>query len=938
MCNNVLKPLFSTGNRKNLLLLPLISLLASCGITEDTGSGANPGAEEFPIAYVKRIIPVDDDGMQVQTDLRDPLLSMPGGDLYLRPQSSIGAPEINITGVVTNGLGDVKDVDVSSDGKKLVFSLRPEDPDPNDNIEPKWDIYTYDRITEELKRVIASDISAAEGDDLAPFFLADGRIVFSSNRQSQSRAILLDEDLVVSKPQFSSTDEENDSKALVLHVMNADGSDIKQISFNQSHDLDASVLSDGRILFSRWDRANNSNAISLYTIYPDGTGLQAYYGLHDESHQDAADNTIQLVQARELADGRVMAMSQPYTDTFAGGEIVIIDVKNYVDLNQPTTANVGAVSGPASEKATATNVILDGLSVQGRYAYAYPLKDSSNRMLVSKGLCQVGIDVSPDPMLPMIETHPCTEPYLSDPRATEVYPSYGVWLYDRSTLTEKPIVIADDGMMITDAVAMQPSDNPQNLPLKTLDPALVSENVGLLKIRSVYDFGGSFDGCIFGLCTSSTTFTDPLSLGDPLIATADQRPARFIRIVKAVGIPDDNDPDLANPPDLSNRAFGRNRRLGMKEIIGYNEIQPDGSVIVKVPANIAFYFEVLDKDARRIGPRHDNWLQVNAGDTIECNGCHTHNVTDPALPLPHGRNDAEPASANTGAPSDGFSYPNTQNPATLAPYSFSNAGDTMAEVLQRTQAANNVSTSTTLSLDVNYTDIWTDPAVTTPTEQFSYVYSDRTIQPSGKLETGLTTLKPLPILSSCETTWNSSCRIVINYEEHIHPLWSVARPGGSCVSCHSFTAGDTEPPAAQLDLSGDISDEEVQHIESYRDLFFNDNFQQVVGGVLTDVLITVPALDDDGNPILDINGNPTFEDIPDPDLEVSPSMSPNGARASYFMEKMTETELNAGRTLSPATVNHANMLTPAEMRLIAEWLDIGGQYFNNPFHPNAPEN
>jgi hypothetical protein len=25
------------------------------------------------------------------------------------------------------------------------------------------------------------------------------------------------------------------------------------------------------------------------------------------------------------------------------------------------------------------------------------------------------------------------------------------------------------------------------------------------------------------------------------------------------------------------------------------------------------------------------------------------------------------------------------------------------------------------------------------------------------------------------------------------------------------------------------------------------------------------------------------------------------------------------------------MLTPAELRLIAEWVDIGAQYYNNPF-------
>ena len=47
------------------------------------------------------------------------------------------------------------------------------------------------------------------------------------------------------KPQFSAQDEDRNEPAFVLHVMNADGSGIRQISFNQSHDLDPAVL-DGR--------------------------------------------------------------------------------------------------------------------------------------------------------------------------------------------------------------------------------------------------------------------------------------------------------------------------------------------------------------------------------------------------------------------------------------------------------------------------------------------------------------------------------------------------------------------------------------------------------------------------------------------------------------------------------------------------------------------
>jgi hypothetical protein len=31
-------------------------------------------------------------------------------------------------------------------------------------------------------------------------------------------------------------------------------------------------------------------------------------------------------------------------------------------------------------------------------------------------------------------------------------------------------------------------------------------------------------------------------------------------------------------------------------------------------------------------------------------------------------------------------------------------------------------------------------------------------------------------------------------------------------------------------------------------------------------------------------------------------------------------------------------MSPAELRIITEWLDIGAQYFNDPFDPSAPHN
>ncbi len=958
-----------------LSILALSSLLISCGGSD---TGADPGIEEFPIAFVKRSILLDNNGNMDQPDIRQPLNSTPGGDIYLKTRANLTSDAINITQALTNGMGDVKDLDVSSDGKLLIFSLLKEDLTPNDNSDnPKWDIYIYDRETGETpKRILISDTTAKEGDDIAPYFLpGNEQIVFSSNRQKKSRAVLLDEGL--NKPQFSSQNEDNSNKSLVLHIMDIDGSSesIKQISFNMSHDLDPVVLNNGRILFSRWDNVNRGGNINLYTILPDGSDLQPYYGTHVESHT-IANNTLQFIQPRELPDGRIMAMQMPFSDTFAGGEIITIDGVNFVDLNQPTTANMGAIGGSAVQKITPGNLPFDGSVVlDGRYSSFYPLNDSTGRILVSKGLCQVEFDTGIDPTTPVLETFLCGDPkaaeFLASNNATEAYPSYGLWLYDVNNQTEKPIELGEIGKFLSDAVVMRPYDRAIVNPGKTAslsksDP-LVNEQVGLLNIRSVYDFGAG-DGILastyFGL-PFAPGITDVLSLGDPAISTADQRPARFIRIVKAVGQPNRNDPDLANPPNISNQAFGRpGRGFGMREIIGYSPIQPDGSVKVKVPADVAFYIEILDKDARRISRRHDNWLQVKAGETLTCTGCHTHPTgTNAALPLPHGRISAEATSINSGAPTSNFTYPNTQNRQVLPieePYTASAVGDTMAEVLFQSLVQNNggLAVSSTpgiadpLALDVNihFVDVWTDPVSLTPDASFSRQYSGSATAEISALKTTKT-----PTTNECEAQWLSTCRILVNYQEHIQPLWDLTPRlrydpttgldlAGSedvtCTSCHNTVddANAAMVPDAQLDLTSSPSDEQAQHIESYRELFFGDNGQVLNGATLVDATITVPALDENGVQIVDGNGNPVFQEIPDPNLRVAPSMNTSGARVSFFMEKMTETEISAGRTLQTPTVNHANMLTPAELRLISEYLDIGGQYFNNPFDLSAPQN
>ena len=162
-----------------------------------------------------------------------------------------------------------------------------------------------------------------------PHYLPDGRIVFSSTRQRQARAILLDEN----KPQYAAQDEDGNEAAFILHVMDDDGTNIHQMSFNQSHDLDPAVLANGQIVFTRWEHHIDDNQFDLYRIKPDGTESAAAVRRKQSQHRharsdDRSADTIQFLNPRPMQDGRTLALMRPFQGTNEGGDLVLIDTAN----------------------------------------------------------------------------------------------------------------------------------------------------------------------------------------------------------------------------------------------------------------------------------------------------------------------------------------------------------------------------------------------------------------------------------------------------------------------------------------------------------------------------------------------------------------------------------------------------------------------------------
>ena len=185
-------------------------------------------------------------------------------------------------------------------------------------------------------------------------------------------------------------------------------------------------------------------------------------------------------------------------------------------------------------------------------------------------------------------------------------------MFDPADNTFQPLFVPAEGVMITDLVAAQPRA-PQavildKVPVLDFDPDLQREGVGILDIRSVYDF----DGTDRALPDAPNIAT----LANPALRTAGPAP-RALPAHREAGVDRRRRPGLSGPRQ---RGFGTVNF--MREILGYVPIEPDGSVQVRVPANVAFVISVLDRDGRRLFPAHRNWLQLRPGETRRCNGCH----------------------------------------------------------------------------------------------------------------------------------------------------------------------------------------------------------------------------------------------------------------------------------------------------------------------------
>jgi len=234
----------------------------------------------------------------------------PGGGIYVidNPAAAMTdratRPVVDPRTAETLGGGVYRDPDLSWDAKRLIFAHKDTKDGSTSLHEIGIDGRGLRRLTDPEYQCTNPPPVRALGTghhDITPAYLPDGRIVFTSTRPAGR------------VPCFN-------SEVDMLHVMNADGSDIRCLSVNNVNEFDPAPLGDGRILYGRWEYVDKTALYmqSLWTMFPDGTQETALFA------NNIAKPTA-VLDARGVPGTSLIAASLTPHNGQAVGAIAIVD-------------------------------------------------------------------------------------------------------------------------------------------------------------------------------------------------------------------------------------------------------------------------------------------------------------------------------------------------------------------------------------------------------------------------------------------------------------------------------------------------------------------------------------------------------------------------------------------------------------------------------------
>ncbi|MCP4643793.1 MAG: hypothetical protein GY851_25330 [bacterium] len=244
---------------------------------------------------------------------------IPGGGIYIvenpwdSPSDHKVRPLIDATTSASLGDGIYSDPELSWDAQRVLFCYKPAQHDPTSIYEIGIDGTGLRRLTDSWACAASEGAHTAQH-DVSPAYLPDGRVIFTSTRPNG---------LVPCA----------NSGVDILHIMDADGANVRRLSVNNVNEFDPCILPDGRVLHGRWEYVDK-NALtiqSLWTIFPDGTNETAMFA-NNMARPEA------LLDARPVPGApHLIATALTRHNAPPRGSIAIVDTRQGKNGDAPIT-------------------------------------------------------------------------------------------------------------------------------------------------------------------------------------------------------------------------------------------------------------------------------------------------------------------------------------------------------------------------------------------------------------------------------------------------------------------------------------------------------------------------------------------------------------------------------------------------------------------------
>jgi mono/diheme cytochrome c family protein len=546
-----LNPKKTTGAAAALFLAVVGGLLlTSCLQPADEIAGKNAGR----LVFVKEPSVGNRDGNIAMA--ANPNEFYPGTDLYMLSPISPSGDLTNLTKEWTRGAADhdrwgaAQDPEVSFDGERIVFSMRK----ANAN---SWLIYELNLGSGNLTQLtdIPTECVTAQAErecnDIDPAYIDDTHIVFGSTRNRV---------------------EDEYERRLVPQLFTGElgGPDgrlknVRQITFNQSHDQNPFLHSSGKIYYARWDHLGDPNKIPLFTVDPDGTKQFVLYGADEtfSGAQGMGSGQRAFLEARELADGGIVTSLMERTSRFEGGAIAIVDISNFSAPPRIIT--------PGSSPYNNTEHPSEAL-----FKTPYPVFDGGKeRLIVAKSARESGAGI-PDPQV-----------------------NFDLFVMDKDG-SNMQLIHADPNYNDYDPVVVEPRRLPYPRQMR-FDP----------NVRKALDAnaktGRFFDANVYSRQNDNHIKPDPTFVN----SDGSVGQAKYLRVLEAVPMPDYG---------MRGGALGQTE-FEKQKLVGYADVSGDGSFSIEVPANRPMHLQTLDENGMML-VNQLQWINVMPGERRMCTGCH----------------------------------------------------------------------------------------------------------------------------------------------------------------------------------------------------------------------------------------------------------------------------------------------------------------------------